>query len=152
MTDEMTRLTATEAVARLRQREISPLELIEAAAARIAAVEPVVNALPTLCLDRARDHAKRLMTGQRREAEASRVARRAAGGDQGPDRRGGRADHVRLADLQRPRAGELASVGRANRAQGRHRDSQVEHPGIRRRRQHIQRGVRLHPQSVEHVR
>ncbi|MBL6458935.1 amidase [Belnapia sp. T6] len=56
-------LTATEAVARLRRREVSPLELVEAAAARIAEVEPAVNALPTLCLDRARDHARRLMAG-----------------------------------------------------------------------------------------
>src|SRR5271166_19158 len=69
MSDELVRLTATEAVARLRRREISPLDLIEAAAARIAAVEPAVNALPTLCLDRARDHAKRLMSGQGCEAE-----------------------------------------------------------------------------------
>jgi amidase len=64
MSDELIRLTATEAVARLRQREISPLDLIDAAASRIAAVAPAVNALPTLCLDRARDHAKRLMNGQ----------------------------------------------------------------------------------------
>jgi len=28
-----------------------------------AEVEPAVNALPTLCLDRARDHAKRIMQG-----------------------------------------------------------------------------------------
>jgi amidase len=69
MSDELIRLTAVEAVARLRRREISPLDLIDAAAARIAAVEPAVNALPTLCLDRARDHAKRLMAGQGREAE-----------------------------------------------------------------------------------
>jgi amidase len=70
MNDELIRLTATEAVARLKRREISPLDLIEAAAARIACVEPAVNALPTLCLDRARDHAKRLMGGAGREAEA----------------------------------------------------------------------------------
>src|SRR5271154_1142628 len=54
-------MTATEAVARLRRGEISPLELLDAAEARIAEVEPRVNALPTLCFDRARDHAKRLM-------------------------------------------------------------------------------------------
>ncbi|MDR3535535.1 MAG: hypothetical protein P4L71_03455 [Acetobacteraceae bacterium] len=66
MSDTLFRLTATEAVARLRRREISPLELVEAAAARIAAVGPAVNAMPTLCLDRARDHARRRRTGQRR--------------------------------------------------------------------------------------
>ncbi|MCV4785543.1 amidase family protein, partial [Escherichia coli] len=32
-----------------------------------AQVEPALNALPTLCLDRARDHAKRLMAGESRE-------------------------------------------------------------------------------------
>jgi Asp-tRNA(Asn)/Glu-tRNA(Gln) amidotransferase A subunit family amidase len=69
MPSDLIRLTATEAVSRLKSREVSPLELIDATAARIAAVEPSVNALPTLCLDRARDHAKRLMAGQRREGE-----------------------------------------------------------------------------------
>jgi amidase len=51
-------LTATEAVALLRRRAVSPAELVEAAAGRIAAVEPAVNALPILCLDRARDQAR----------------------------------------------------------------------------------------------
>jgi amidase len=68
MTDEVIRLNATEVVTRLRRGEISPLELIDAAAARITAVEPLVNALPTLCLDRARAHARRLMAGEGREA------------------------------------------------------------------------------------
>src|SRR3984893_17535150 len=63
MNHELIRLTATEAVGRLKRREISPLDLIDAAAARIAEVEPAVNALPTLCLDRAREHAKRIMQG-----------------------------------------------------------------------------------------
>src|SRR5260370_9430594 len=61
--NELSKLTAVEAVARLKKREISPLDLVEASAQRIAEVEPAVNALPTLCLDRARDHAKRIMAG-----------------------------------------------------------------------------------------
>jgi len=61
MTDQLWRMSAVEAVARLRKGEISPLELVEASARRIAEVEPAVNALPTLCLDRARDHARRIM-------------------------------------------------------------------------------------------
>jgi len=69
MHDDLIRLTATEAAARLKRGEISPLELVEAAAARIAEVEPAVNALPTLCLDRARNHARRLMAGHGRELE-----------------------------------------------------------------------------------
>jgi amidase len=61
MPQDLIRMTATEVVTLLREREISPLELIDAAEARIAEVEPQVNALPTLCFDRAREHAKRLM-------------------------------------------------------------------------------------------
>ncbi|UYN95530.1 MAG: amidase [Enhydrobacter sp.] len=60
---ELWRLTAVEAVSLLKKREITPLDLIEASAHRIAEVEPHVNALPTLCLDRARDHARRIMDG-----------------------------------------------------------------------------------------
>jgi amidase len=65
--DELIRLSATDAAARLERGEVSPLELVEAAAARIAAVEPQLNALPTTCFDRARDHAKALMRGERAE-------------------------------------------------------------------------------------
>jgi len=68
MSGELWRLTAVEAVSLLRKKEISPLDLVEASAARIADVEPEVNALPTLCLDRARDHARRLMAGEGCEA------------------------------------------------------------------------------------
>jgi amidase len=69
MSDELIRLSAREAVAKLEAGEITPLEVIDAAASRIAAIEPAVNALPTLCLERARDHAKRLMRGEGRAAE-----------------------------------------------------------------------------------
>ncbi len=61
MTSELCRLTATEAVGLLKRGEISPLEMIDAAEARIEATDGAINALPTLCLDRARDHARRLM-------------------------------------------------------------------------------------------
>jgi amidase len=53
--DELFRLTATEAVALLKRGDITPLDLIDAAERRIAEVEPAINALPTLCLDRARE-------------------------------------------------------------------------------------------------
>ena len=57
---ELISLGAREAVAKLREGEITPLDLIDAAEQRIAAVDPAVNALPTLCLDMARDAAKAL--------------------------------------------------------------------------------------------
>ena len=70
MADELWRMSAVEAVARLRKRELSPLDLVEASARRIGEVEPAVNALPTLCLERARDHARRIIEGgAAREAE-----------------------------------------------------------------------------------
>ena len=59
--DELIRLTATEAVHRLRRRELSPLELLDAVAARIEAVDGAVNALPIRFLDIAREDARRMM-------------------------------------------------------------------------------------------
>ena len=65
---ELYRLTAREAVACLKAGEISPLDLIDAAEARISAIDPKINALPTLCLERARDRARELLAGKRCEA------------------------------------------------------------------------------------
>lgn len=55
---ELWRLSATEAVNKLRRREVSPLEMLDSAAARIEAVEPKLNALPIRFLDLARSQAK----------------------------------------------------------------------------------------------
>jgi Asp-tRNA(Asn)/Glu-tRNA(Gln) amidotransferase A subunit family amidase len=54
MSDELWRISAVEAVTRLRNGEISPLELVEDSARRIAEVEPAVNALPRPCASTAR--------------------------------------------------------------------------------------------------
>jgi len=59
--DELVRLSATEAVEKLRNGEVSPLEMIDAAEARIAATDGTLNALPTLCFERGRERAQRLM-------------------------------------------------------------------------------------------
>ncbi|MBW2619521.1 MAG: amidase, partial [Deltaproteobacteria bacterium] len=60
MMDDLVKLTARQAVNLLKKGQVSPMELIEAAEARIAECDGVLNALPTLCLDRARDRAARL--------------------------------------------------------------------------------------------
>ncbi|MGO4329115.1 amidase [Cupriavidus sp. 2TAF22] len=52
------RLSASEAVRLLRQGEIAPLDLVDAAIARIEAVDPVINALPIRCFEAARKVAK----------------------------------------------------------------------------------------------
>ena len=59
--NELCRLTASAAVDLLKRREVSPLDLIDAAAARIAETEPQLNAMPILCIERARSHARALM-------------------------------------------------------------------------------------------
>ena len=56
--DELWRLSAVETVGLLRRREVSPVEVFDAAAARIEAVEPKINALPIRFLDEARAQAK----------------------------------------------------------------------------------------------
>src|SRR5688572_6964537 len=58
MTD-LIRLTATETVALLRAKKVSSAELIDAALKRMDAVEPLVNALPVRCPDRARKAAEK---------------------------------------------------------------------------------------------
>lgn len=64
MSDDLICLTAVDAVRLLRAGKVSPLELVDAALARIQAVDPAVNALPTLCPERARDAARRAMEGR----------------------------------------------------------------------------------------
>lgn len=66
---DLVRMTAVEAVDRLKRGEVTPLELVDAAAARIEAVDGAINALPIRCFDRARDRARRLMQGTGREHE-----------------------------------------------------------------------------------
>ncbi|HET7728513.1 MAG TPA: amidase family protein, partial [Usitatibacter sp.] len=54
------RLTAREAVRRLRAGEVSPVEMVRASLARIEATDGAVNAIPTRCAERALAHARRL--------------------------------------------------------------------------------------------
>ena len=58
---DLIELSACEVVERLKTEQVSPLELLDALEARIAKVDPVVNALPTLCFERARVRARALM-------------------------------------------------------------------------------------------
>ncbi len=57
---ELTSMTATAVRALLKKREVTPLELVDAAFDRIEAVDGPVNALPTLCPERAREHAAKV--------------------------------------------------------------------------------------------
>jgi amidase len=57
----LVRATACAVIDRLNSGEVSPLDLLDVLERRIAEVDGAVNALPTLCFDRARTRAKALM-------------------------------------------------------------------------------------------
>jgi amidase len=61
---ELWRLSARELVRRLKAGEVRPVEALEAALSRIEAVEPRLNAIPTLCEARARRQAERIEKGE----------------------------------------------------------------------------------------
>ena len=57
----LVRETACAIVGKLKSGEVTPLDLLDVLEKRIAEVDGKVNALPTLCFDRARTHATALM-------------------------------------------------------------------------------------------
>jgi amidase len=57
----LVRATACAIVDKLNAGEVTPLDLLDVLEQRIAEVDGKVNALPTLCFDRARTHAEALM-------------------------------------------------------------------------------------------
>jgi amidase len=69
--NELIKMTAVEAVEKLKSREISPLDLIDASEQRISETDGTVNALPTLCFERARTHAHNLMKQGNNSSEKS---------------------------------------------------------------------------------
>ena len=59
--ENLFKLTARDAVSNLKKGEISPMELIDAAEERIRKTDDKINALPTLCFDRARKNARHIL-------------------------------------------------------------------------------------------
>ena len=60
MTDNLYHLSATEMVAKLKAGEVSIEDALDSLQQRIEATDPIINALPTRCFDRARQHARKL--------------------------------------------------------------------------------------------
>jgi amidase len=58
--NDLIRMTARQILTHLNAGEIAHSEVLDALEARVAAVDGPVNALPTLCFDRARGHAARI--------------------------------------------------------------------------------------------
>ena len=59
--NDLNALTAVQAVLLLMNKDVTPLEMIDAALARIEETDRSLNALPTLCADRAKKNASWLM-------------------------------------------------------------------------------------------
>ena len=57
----LVRASACAIVGKLEAGDLTPLDLLDVLESRIAEVDGKVNALPTLCFERARGHAKALM-------------------------------------------------------------------------------------------
>jgi amidase len=64
---DLVSLDACTVVGLLRRDEVRPYDLLDALEARIAAVDPAVNALPTRCFERARAAADRIVKKPRAE-------------------------------------------------------------------------------------
>lgn len=130
---ELFEMTACEAVRGLCAGEFSSAELLDAAAARIAACEPHINALPTLCFDRAREHAARMDAGRAPTGVLHGLP--IAIKDLNPVQ-GVRATYgsPNLPRLHRP---ALGCPGRSGGAAGRAGGGQVEYTRIRGRRKHV---------------
>jgi amidase len=58
--DEVLGMPAVDVVRALRRRELDPLTLLDLVESRLADAEPMLNAVPTTCLERARAQARRL--------------------------------------------------------------------------------------------
>ena len=69
--NELCRLTATQAVDRLRRGDVSPVELVDASIERIEAVDATVNALPIHCFERAREMARAFPVAEAARSERS---------------------------------------------------------------------------------
>ena len=142
------RETACAIVDKLNSGEVTPLDLLDVLEKRIAEVDGKVNALPTLCFDRARDHAKALMkkpAGERGLLAGLPVPIKDLTNVEGVLTTQGSPIYKDTIP------GQFRHPGRASRRQWRRGLRQIQHAGIRRRRQHLQRSVRRDAQSLGHV-
>ena len=74
MPTELHELTAEQAVAALRRDEVSPLEMVQASLRRMEAVDPLLNALPTRCIERAMAAARSFKRGAQVPGESGWLA------------------------------------------------------------------------------
>ena len=71
---DLTTLSAVQVVDLLKRGDVSPVELVDAAASRIEACEPVINALPIRFLEKAREKASKFRRTERNGSEVGWLA------------------------------------------------------------------------------
>ena len=59
MSNDLIKSSAREIRKLLKKKAVSSAELLDILETRIAKIDPIVNALPTLCFDRARENIRR---------------------------------------------------------------------------------------------
>ena len=150
LSDELAYMSATELALRIRRRQLSPVEVVDAFLARIEARNPSLNAFVYFGFEDARQRAQGSRTGVdvRRGA---RPAARCPGGDQGPVRlQTGMGEHLRRrAGAQEQRRRLLLRVCRAHREGRRDPGRQDQQPGDGLSRHVRQLPVRPVAQSVQ---
>ena len=126
---DLTKLSARAVVDLLARGEVAPIEAVDAALVRIAAVDPEVNAVPTLCAERARECARRLAppaeTGRGWLAGLPVLIKDLV------EVAGVRSTHG-SPDLRATMCPILGLAGRAPGGGGRHRARQDQHARVRR--------------------
>ena len=138
---------AVELVAALQKGDVGARELLDHYLARVERLNPALNAVVTLDVERAR-HGRRRRRRGARPRQSPRPAARPADDDQG-HARDRRAPHDRRrADARGARAGARRDGGRARARRGRGDLRQDQHAALRRRRADLQPGLRRHQQSL----
>jgi len=79
LSDELAYVSAQDLAARIRRRDLSPVEVVEAFIRRIEARNPSLNAFVYLDFDGARTRAKELEKSSHGQRAAGAVARRSLG-------------------------------------------------------------------------
>jgi len=115
---ELLKLSAQELLSRFASREASPVEAVEAVAARTSAVDARLGAFTTLCLERARSEARAHEQAYRRGEPRGALAGVPLGVKDLFDSEGVRtaygsrmcADHVPVADAEGGRGARAAGA------------------------------------------
>ena len=128
--EHLCNMTAIRIVDLLKRREISSVELVDAAMERIERVDSTINALPIRRFELARKEAQGI-DRERRTAESGPGWLGGSYCRKGLQRRRRIGDHLRVTYLRRECRLALGSYRESSPTAGRRRDRQIQRSGIR---------------------